>query len=45
VFFAGASLALLDAHLRRDPLGAGALGQRLALMSTAASAKILPPQR
>jgi hypothetical protein len=41
VFFAGASLALLDAHLRRDPLGAGALGQRLALMSAAASAKLL----
>ncbi len=41
LFAAGASLALLDAHLRRDPPCAGALRSRLALMSTAASAKIL----
>jgi hypothetical protein len=41
LFAAGAGLALLDAHLRRDPPCAGALRSRLALMSTAASAKIL----
>jgi hypothetical protein len=41
LFFAGASLALLDACLRRDPPCAGALRQRLALTSAAASAKIL----
>ena len=40
-FAAGAGLALLDAHLRRDPPGARALRQRLALMSAAASARIL----
>jgi Protein of unknown function (DUF1403) len=41
LFAAGASLALLDAHLRRDPPAAGALRARLALHSAAASAKIL----
>ena len=41
LFAAGAGLALLDAHLRRDPPSAGALRCRLALMSAAASAKIL----
>jgi hypothetical protein len=41
LFFAGASLALLDAFLRGDPPAAGALRQRLALISAAASAKIL----
>jgi hypothetical protein len=41
LFFAGASLALLDAALRRDPPAAGALRSRLALQSAAASAKIL----
>jgi hypothetical protein len=41
LFAAGASLALLDAFLRRDPPCAGALRQRLALKSAAASAKIL----
>ena len=41
LFFAGASLALLDAFLRRDPPAAGALRSRLALQSAAASAKIL----
>jgi hypothetical protein len=41
LFAAGASLALLDALLRRDPPAAGALGQRFALHSAAASAKIL----
>jgi hypothetical protein len=41
VFAAGAALALLDAHLRRDPPVAGALRARLALQSAAASAKIL----
>ncbi len=41
LFFAGASLALLDAHLRRDPPAAGALRSRLALQSAAASARIL----
>jgi hypothetical protein len=41
LFFAGAGLALLDAFLRRDPPAAGALRQRLALISAAASARIL----
>jgi hypothetical protein len=41
LFFAGAGLALLDAHLRCDPPAAGALRSRLALQSAAASAKIL----
>ena len=41
LFAAGAGLALLDAHLRRDPPCAGALRSRLALQSAAASAKIL----
>jgi hypothetical protein len=41
LFFAGAGLAHLDAHLRRDPPAAGALRQRLALQSAAAAAKIL----
>jgi Protein of unknown function (DUF1403) len=41
LFFAGASLALLDAYLRGDPPAAGALRARLALQSTTASAKIL----
>jgi hypothetical protein len=41
LFAAGASLALLDAVLRRDPPAAGALRARLALQSAAASAKIL----
>ena len=41
LFFAGASLALLDAFMRRDPPAAGALRNRLALQSAAASAKIL----
>jgi hypothetical protein len=41
LFFAGASLALLNAFLRRDPPCAGALRQRLALQSAAAAAKIL----
>jgi hypothetical protein len=41
LFAAGAGLALLDAFLRRDPPAAGALRQRLALISAAASAKIL----
>jgi hypothetical protein len=41
LFFAGAALALLDTHLRRDPPCAGALRQRLALQSAAASAKVL----
>jgi hypothetical protein len=41
LFFAGAGLALLDAHLRRDPPAAGALRSRLALTSAAASARIL----
>jgi hypothetical protein len=40
-FAAGAGLALLDAHLRCDPPAAGALRSRLALLSAAASAKIL----
>jgi hypothetical protein len=41
LFAAGASLALLDAYLRRDPPCIGASRQRLALTSAAASAKIL----
>jgi hypothetical protein len=41
LFAAGAGLALLDAFLRRDPPAAGALRSRLALQSTAASAKVL----
>jgi hypothetical protein len=41
LFAAGASLALLDAHLRHDPPSAGALRSRLALKSATASAKIL----
>jgi Protein of unknown function (DUF1403) len=41
LFFAAAGLTLLDAFLRRDPPAAGALRQRLALISAAASAKIL----
>jgi hypothetical protein len=41
LFAAGAALALLDAHVRRNPPAAGALRARLALMSAAASAKIL----
>jgi Protein of unknown function (DUF1403) len=41
LFFAGAALALLDTHLRRDPPAAGALRSRLALQSAAAAAKIL----
>jgi hypothetical protein len=41
LFAAGAGLALLDAYLRRDPPAAGALRQRLALISAAASARIL----
>jgi hypothetical protein len=41
LFGAGASLALLDAHLRHDPPAAGALRSRLALHSAAASARIL----
>jgi Protein of unknown function (DUF1403)/HTH DNA binding domain len=41
LFAAGAALALFDAFLRRDPPSAGALRSRLALMSAAASAKIL----
>jgi hypothetical protein len=41
LFAAGASLALLDACLRRDPPSAGALRARLALKSAVASAKIL----
>jgi hypothetical protein len=41
LFAAGAGLALLDAHLRRDPPAAGALRARLALQSAAACAKIL----
>ena len=40
-FAAGAGLALLDAHLRRDPPAAGALRARLALLSAGACAKIL----
>jgi Protein of unknown function (DUF1403) len=41
LFSAGASLALLDAHVRRDPPAAGALRARLALQSAAASARVL----
>jgi hypothetical protein len=41
LFAAGAGLALLDAHLRRDPPAAGALRSRLALQTAAASARIL----
>jgi Protein of unknown function (DUF1403) len=41
LFAAGAWLALLDAFLRTDPPAAGALRARLALQSTAVSAKIL----
>jgi len=41
LFAAGASLALLDAFLRRDPPCAGVFRQRLALQAAAASAKIL----
>jgi Protein of unknown function (DUF1403) len=41
LFFAGATLALLDAFLRRDPPCAGALRCRLALQSAAGSAKML----
>ena len=41
LFAAGATLALLDSFLRRDPPAAGALRSRLALQSAAASAKIL----
>jgi hypothetical protein len=41
LFAAGAGLALLDAHLRRDSPYAGALRQRLAVHSAAAAAKIL----
>jgi Protein of unknown function (DUF1403) len=41
LFAAGAGLALLDAVLRRNPPATGALRQRLALISAAASAKIL----
>jgi Protein of unknown function (DUF1403) len=41
LFFASAGLTHLDAFLRRDPPAASALRQRLALMSAAASAKIL----
>jgi hypothetical protein len=41
LFAAGAGLSLLDAFLRHDPPAAGALRQRLALISAAASAKIL----
>ena len=40
-FAAGAALALLDGFLRHEPPCAGALRKRLALMSAAASAKIL----
>lgn len=41
LFAAGASLALLDACLRRDPPSAGVLRSRLALQSVAAAAKVL----
>ena len=41
LFAAGAGLALIDAHLRRDPPSAGALRSRLALKSAGACAKIL----
>ncbi len=39
-FFAGASLALLDASLRENPPFAGALRQRLALRAAAACVKM-----
>jgi hypothetical protein len=41
LFAAGASLALLDGFLRHEPPCAGALRQRLALISAATSTKIL----
>jgi Protein of unknown function (DUF1403) len=41
LFCAGAGLALLDAHLRREPPAAAALRSRLALHSAAASAKMV----
>jgi Protein of unknown function (DUF1403) len=41
LFAAGAGLALLDAVPRRDPPAAGALRQRLALISAGACAKML----
>jgi Protein of unknown function (DUF1403) len=41
LFFAGASLALLDSFLHREPPFAGALRQRLALNSAAAAVKLL----
>ena len=41
LFCAGAGLALIDVFLRRDPPCGGALRQRLALQSAAASARIL----
>ena len=41
LFAAGASLALIDAVLRRDPPYAGTLRSRLALLSAGACAKIL----
>jgi Protein of unknown function (DUF1403) len=41
LFFAGAGLALLDARLRRDAPCAGALRQRLALISARSCAKLL----
>jgi Protein of unknown function (DUF1403) len=41
LFAAGASLALLDACLRRDPPAAGTLRARLALHSAAAAARML----
>jgi Protein of unknown function (DUF1403) len=41
LFAAGAALALLDAHLRRDPPAAGALRQRLGLISAGSCAKLL----
>ena len=41
LFAAGASLALIDACLRRDPPYAGTLRSRLALLSAGACAKIL----
>jgi Protein of unknown function (DUF1403) len=41
LFAAGAGLALLDLHLRRDLASAGALRQRLALISAGTCAKLL----
>jgi Protein of unknown function (DUF1403) len=41
LFFAGASLALLDGHLRSDPPWAGTLRSRLALHSAGSCAKLL----